>query len=111
MVVRGGGRCGGAVVIAHLLKPCGWKSPVRRQFLLDCNEIADLFDSAEIIFSSEPSVLQLRGPIKIFGDLHGQFGDLMRLFDEYGSLFTAGDIAWKAYHAATRAIVTVNADF
>ena len=64
----------------------GWKPPVQRH----CNEIADLCDSAERIFSTEPTVLQLR---KIFGDLHGQFGDLMRLFDEYGSLSTAGDIS------------------
>ncbi|XP_061356861.1 serine/threonine-protein phosphatase BSL3 isoform X1 [Gastrolobium bilobum] len=84
-------------VIAHLLKPRGWKPPVRRQFFLDCNEIADLCDSAERIFSSEPSVLQLRAPIKIFGDLHGQFGDLMRLFDEYGAPSTAGDIAYIDY--------------
>ncbi|KAL5999222.1 Serine/threonine-protein phosphatase bsl3 [Asimina triloba] len=84
-------------VIALLLKPRGWKPPVRRQFFLDCNEIADLCDSAERIFSSEPSVLQLRAPIKIFGDLHGQFGDLMRLFDEYGSPSTAGDIAYIDY--------------
>ncbi|KAJ8574413.1 hypothetical protein K7X08_026218 [Anisodus acutangulus] len=84
-------------VIAHLLKPRGWKPPVRRQFFLDCNELADLCDSAERIFSSEPSVLQLRAPIKIFGDLHGQFGDLMRLFDEYGSPSTAGDIAYIDY--------------
>ncbi|GER56962.1 serine/threonine-protein phosphatase [Striga asiatica] len=84
-------------VIAHLLKPRGWKPPVRRQFFLDCNEIADLCDSAERIFASEPSVLQLKAPIKIFGDLHGQFGDLMRLFDEYGSPSTAGDISYIDY--------------
>ncbi|KAL6966761.1 Serine/threonine-protein phosphatase bsl3 [Sarracenia purpurea var. burkii] len=84
-------------VIDHLLKPRGWKPPVRRQFFLDCNELADLCDSAEQIFSSEPSVIQLRAPIKIFGDLHGQFGDLMRLFDEYGSPSTAGDIAYIDY--------------
>ncbi|KAL5169630.1 Serine/threonine-protein phosphatase BSL2 [Glycine soja] len=84
-------------VVAHLLKPRGWKPPVRRQFFLDCNEIADLCDSAERIFSSEPSVLQLRAPIKIFGDLHGQFGDLMRLFEEYGAPSTAGDIAYIDY--------------
>ncbi|XP_019436169.1 PREDICTED: serine/threonine-protein phosphatase BSL3-like isoform X2 [Lupinus angustifolius] len=84
-------------VIAHLLKPRGWKPPVRRQFFLDCNEIADLCDSVERIFSSEPTVLQLRAPIKIFGDLHGQFGDLMRLFDEYGAPSTAGDIAYIDY--------------
>ncbi|KAK7257579.1 hypothetical protein RIF29_31644 [Crotalaria pallida] len=84
-------------VIAHLLKPRGWKPPVRRQFFLDCNEIADLCDTAERIFSSEPSVIQLKAPIKIFGDLHGQFGDLMRLFDEYGAPSTAGDIAYIDY--------------
>ncbi|XP_077245175.1 serine/threonine-protein phosphatase BSL3 [Tasmannia lanceolata] len=84
-------------VIAHLLKPRGWKPPVRRQFFLDCNEIADLCDTAERIFSSEPSVLQIKAPVKIFGDLHGQFGDLMRLFDEYGSPSTAGDIAYIDY--------------
>ncbi|KAI3797869.1 hypothetical protein L1987_33133 [Smallanthus sonchifolius] len=78
-------------------KPRGWKPPVRRQFFLDCNEIADLCDCSERLFSSEPTVLQLRAPIKIFGDLHGQFGDLMRLFDEYGSPSTAGDIAYIDY--------------
>ncbi|XWS73817.1 hypothetical protein CRYUN_Cryun02cG0161900 [Craigia yunnanensis] len=84
-------------VIEHLLKPRGWKPPVRRQFFLDCNEIADLCESAERIFAVEPTVLQLKAPIKIFGDLHGQFGDLMRLFDEYGAPSTAGDIAYIDY--------------
>ncbi|XP_022730629.1 serine/threonine-protein phosphatase BSL3-like isoform X2 [Durio zibethinus] len=84
-------------VIAHLLKPRGWKPPVRRQFFIDCNEIADLCESAERIFAVEPTVLQLKAPIKIFGDLHGQFGDLMRLFDEYGAPSTAGDIAYIDY--------------
>ncbi|KAL4332010.1 hypothetical protein GQ457_07G042910 [Hibiscus cannabinus] len=84
-------------VIAHLLKPRGWKPPVCRQFFLDCNEISDLCESAERIFNVEPTVLQLKAPIKIFGDLHGQFGDLMRLFDEYGAPSTAGDIAYIDY--------------
>ncbi|KAL9659426.1 hypothetical protein QQ045_024232 [Rhodiola kirilowii] len=84
-------------VLSCLLRPRGWKPPVRRQFFLDCNEIADLCDSAEKIFASEPSVLQVNAPVKIFGDLHGQFGDLMRLFDEYGSPSTAGDIAYIDY--------------
>lgn len=79
-------------VLAYLLKPRGWKPPVKRQFFMDCNEIAELCDAAERLFSQESSVLQIRAPVKIFGDLHGQFGDLMRLFDEYGSPSTAGDI-------------------
>ncbi|KAF2546200.1 hypothetical protein F2Q70_00019608 [Brassica cretica] len=61
-------------VIAHLLKPRVWRKPsVRRQFFLDCNEIADLCDSAEL------------------------WGGLMRLFDEYGSPSTAGDISYIDY--------------
>ncbi|XP_042451466.1 serine/threonine-protein phosphatase BSL3-like isoform X2 [Zingiber officinale] len=84
-------------VVAHLLKPRGWKPPVRRQFFLDCNEISELCDSAERIFTSEPTVLQIKAPVKIFGDLHGQFGDLMRLFDEYGAPSTAGDISYIDY--------------
>ncbi len=43
------------------------------------------------------TVLHLAAPVKIFGDLHGQFGDLMRLFSEYGSPSTAGDIAYIDY--------------
>ncbi|PWA72277.1 BRI1 suppressor 1 (BSU1)-like 3 [Artemisia annua] len=57
--------------------------------------MSDLCDSSERIFSSEPSVLQLRAPIKIFRDLHGQFGDLMRLLDEYGSPSTARETLHK----------------
>lgn len=84
-------------ILAYLLKPRGWKPPVRRQFFLDCNEIAELCDHTERIFSREPSVLQIKAPVKIFGDLHGQFGDLMRLFDEYGAPSTAGDITYIDY--------------
>eukprot|EP00252_Welwitschia_mirabilis_P026986 TRINITY_DN906_c0_g1_i2.p1 TRINITY_DN906_c0_g1~~TRINITY_DN906_c0_g1_i2.p1 ORF type:complete len:944 (-),score=234.90 TRINITY_DN906_c0_g1_i2:748-3579(-) len=84
-------------ILTYLLKPRGWKPPVRRQFFLDCNEISELCDGAERIFSQEPSVLQIKAPVKIFGDLHGQFGDLMRLFDEYGAPSTAGDISYIDY--------------
>lgn len=65
---------------------------MRRQFL-DCNEIADLCDTAKRIFSSEPSFMQPKAPVMISDDLRRQFGYLMRLFDEYGDPATAGDIA------------------
>jgi protein phosphatase len=79
-------------VISFLLKPRNWRAPADRTFFLDSYEVGELCYAAEQIFMQEPTVLQLKAPIKVFGDLHGQFGDLMRLFDEYGFPSTAGDI-------------------
>ncbi|XP_021743905.1 serine/threonine-protein phosphatase BSL1-like isoform X1 [Chenopodium quinoa] len=84
-------------VISTLLRPRNWKPPVNRKFFLDSYEVGEICHAAEQIFMHEPSVLQLRAPIKVFGDLHGQFGDLMRLFDEYGFPSTAGDITYIDY--------------
>lgn len=84
-------------VVSELLRPRTWKAPDDRGFFLMSHEICELIDSAQRIFEKEPSVLQLHAPIKIFGDLHGQFGDLMRLFEEYGTPSTAGDITYIDY--------------
>ncbi|KAJ9521431.1 hypothetical protein QJQ45_008757 [Haematococcus lacustris] len=61
------------------------------------NDICELCDACTLIFREERTVLELHAPIKIFGDLHGQFGDLMRLFEEYGTPSTAGDITYIDY--------------
>ncbi|WOG89749.1 hypothetical protein DCAR_0208988 [Daucus carota subsp. sativus] len=84
-------------VISTLLRPQNWKPPVDRRFFLDAYEVGELCYAAEQIFMHEPTVLKLKAPIKLFGDLHGQFGDLMRLFDEYGSPSTADDITYIDY--------------
>ncbi|KAJ9187711.1 hypothetical protein P3X46_003135 [Hevea brasiliensis] len=84
-------------IISTLLRPRNWKAPANRRFFLDSYEVGELCYAAEQIFMHEPTVLQLKAPIKVFGDLHGQFGDLMRLFDEYGFPSTAGDITYIDY--------------
>uniref|UniRef100_A0A7N0SYC9 Serine/threonine-protein phosphatase n=1 Tax=Kalanchoe fedtschenkoi TaxID=63787 RepID=A0A7N0SYC9_KALFE len=84
-------------IIAQLLNPRHWKAPANRRFFLDSYEVGELCYAAEQIFMHEPTVLQLKAPVKVFGDLHGQFGDLMRLFDEYGFPSTAGDITYIDY--------------
>ncbi|KAL9318370.1 hypothetical protein ACSQ67_014887 [Phaseolus vulgaris] len=84
-------------IISTLLRPRNWKAPVNRRFFLDSYEVGELCYAAEQIFMHEPTVLQLKAPVKVFGDLHGQFGDLMRLFDEYGFPSTAGDITYIDY--------------
>ncbi|THG15847.1 hypothetical protein TEA_023870 [Camellia sinensis var. sinensis] len=81
-------------IISTLLRPRNWKAPANRRFFLDSYEVGELCYAAEQIFMQETTVLQLKAPIKVFGDLHGQFGDLMRLFDEYGFPSTAGDITY-----------------
>lgn len=55
-------------------------------------EVGELCYAAEQIVMQEPTVLQLKAPVKVFGDHHGQFGDLMRLFDEYGFPSRVGEI-------------------
>lgn len=84
-------------IISNLLRPRNWKPPANRRFFLDSYEVGELCYAAEQIFLHEPTVLQLKAPVKVFGDLHGQFGDLMRLFDEYGFPSTAGDVTYIDY--------------
>jgi serine/threonine-protein phosphatase PP1 catalytic subunit len=43
-----------------------------------------LIDESAKIFSAETMLLDLEAPIKVFGDVHGQFYDLFRLFDVVG---------------------------
>ncbi|RDX60269.1 Serine/threonine-protein phosphatase PP1, partial [Mucuna pruriens] len=46
-------------------------------------EIKQLCLVSKDIFSNQPNLLELEAPIKICGDVHGQYSDLLRLF-EYG---------------------------
>lgn len=84
-------------VISTLLRPRNWTPPANRRFFLDSYEVGELCYAAEQLFMQESTVLQVKAPVKVFGDLHGQFGDLMRLFDEYGFPSTAGDITYIDY--------------
>ncbi|KAG1525702.1 hypothetical protein G6F52_003083 [Rhizopus delemar] len=54
-----------------------------KQVQLGEQEIRYLCLTAREIFMSQPILLDLEAPIKICGDIHGQYYDLLRLF-EYG---------------------------
>ncbi|KAI6081075.1 Serine/threonine-protein phosphatase PP1 [Hypoxylon rubiginosum] len=54
-----------------------------KQVKLPLEEIRFLCTRAIEVLLSQPMLLELEGPIKIVGDLHGQYYDLLRTF-EYG---------------------------
>eukprot|EP00850_Spirogloea_muscicola_P024631 SM001183S25455 [mRNA] locus=s1183:285:2164:- [translate_table: standard] len=54
-----------------------------KQVQLTEAEIRTLCLKSRDIFLAQPNLLELEAPIKICGDIHGQYSDLLRLF-EYG---------------------------
>lgn len=72
-------------VIHQLLRPREWAAHTgERQFALTAKDVVELCDLVQPILEAEPTLLQLSAPIKVFGDLHGQYTDLMRIFEMYG---------------------------
>ena len=70
------------------LQPCVSLDPTlddRTMFFLPANHTIELIRKAERLFRAEPNIVEIEGPTKIFGDIHGQFEDLCRLFKAFGS--------------------------
>ena len=57
----------------------------RSFFFLPPAQLLELINLAHRLLKSEPTVLEIDGPTKIFGDIHGQFEDMCRLFKAFGS--------------------------
>lgn len=67
-------------IITRLLEV---RSRPGKQVQLSESEIRQLCSISKNIFMQQPNLLELEAPIKICGDIHGQYSDLLRLF-EYG---------------------------
>ena len=67
-------------IIGKLLKVRGSGRPDEHSWLKQ-NEIRWLCLKSSEIFLSQPTLLELEAPIKICGDIHGQYCDLLRLFE------------------------------
>lgn len=66
-------------IIRRLLEGKGGK-----QVQLSETEIRQLCINARQIFLSQPTLFKLRAPVRIVGDVHGQYQDLLRLFERGG---------------------------
>uniref|UniRef100_A0A7S2WB60 Serine/threonine-protein phosphatase n=1 Tax=Rhizochromulina marina TaxID=1034831 RepID=A0A7S2WB60_9STRA len=72
-------------VVEELLETGKSGRPTRRSgFILNPGQLVSLANQARDVFLSQPPFIEVNSPIKICGDLHGQFFDLMRIFETAG---------------------------
>ncbi|EPZ35540.1 Metallo-dependent phosphatase [Rozella allomycis CSF55] len=57
---------------------------LQRYMVVKTNEILSICSIAREILLAEPSLLQIEPPVKIVGDIHGQYLDLLNIFDQCG---------------------------
>ncbi len=68
--------------VNHLLRPKDWAiNQMDRQFIFKKEDIIQLANECKAVVSAQPMVLRVRAPVKVFGDFHGQYQDMMRFFD------------------------------
>ena len=76
--------------IYSLLRPLDWfdkkiMDELKQQFPFKNEEIIYLMDEVIKIISKENSLIKIRSPCKIFGNIYGLYTDLMRYFESFGN--------------------------
>ena len=62
----------------------GYTGKVSKSLCLKNPEIVAICQAAREILLSQPTLIELSPPVKIVGDVHGQYSDLIRLFEMCG---------------------------
>lgn len=70
--------------IIQRLLDAGYSGKTTRSLCVKNSEITTICQVSREIFLSQPTLLELSPPVKIVGDVHGQYGDLIRLFEMCG---------------------------
>lgn len=70
-------------MISRLLD-VGYSGKVSKSVCLKNAEITSLCLAARDVFLAQPTLIELSPPVKIVGDVHGQYSDLIRLFEMCG---------------------------
>jgi serine/threonine-protein phosphatase 2B catalytic subunit len=47
--------------------------------------VTTIIEKATALFAAEPNILDVKAPVTVCGDVHGQFYDLIKLFEVGGS--------------------------
>ncbi|CDK28810.1 unnamed protein product [Kuraishia capsulata CBS 1993] len=66
--------------IIETLVETGFSRSYSRKFKISGKDIKYICASARKIFLDQPMLLELASPVKVVGDIHGQFHDLLRVF-------------------------------
>ncbi|KAF9111685.1 hypothetical protein BGX27_004591 [Mortierella sp. AM989] len=70
-------------IISRLLD-AGYSGKISKGICLKNSEILFVCQSAREILLSQPTLIELNPPVKIVGDIHGQYTDLLRMFEMCG---------------------------
>ena len=74
--------------IETLLRPFDWFTSeveeMHQNLPFSVEEIDHLINEAAKLIPRDPTLVKLRSPVKVFGNLFGQYDDLMRFFESYG---------------------------
>jgi serine/threonine-protein phosphatase PP1 catalytic subunit len=70
-------------MISKLLD-AGYSGKIAKSICLRNNEIVYICQAAREVFLSQPTLIELNAPVKIVGDIHGQYTDLLRMFEMCG---------------------------
>ncbi|OQO08509.1 Serine/threonine-protein phosphatase PP-Z [Cryoendolithus antarcticus] len=66
------------------LVDAGYAGKVTKTVCLKNAEITAICTAAREVFLSQPALIELSPPVKIVGDVHGQYTDLIRMFEMCG---------------------------
>ena len=83
-----------SLFLNHLLRPREWNAQFdgNGYFAFRREHIIALAEECQKVLEDQPMVLRVDAPIKVFGDIHGQYQDLMRFFDLWSTPSETGDI-------------------
>ncbi|CAJ1007732.1 putative Serine-threonine protein phosphatase N-terminal domain/Calcineurin-like phosphoesterase [Leishmania naiffi] len=82
----------------------------QRQVLIKEDDIHVVLETVREIFMSQPMLLEIRPPVRVCGDTHGQYYDLLRIFEKcgfppYSNYLFLGDYVDRGKHSVETIIL------